>query len=285
MPHCSLGRTETLVSRKNRNSEDENKTAYATIHDDGAFDEDAGGSQTNHGYVKAARNSYTTYINAEIVIWYVATGGSWTRHYGLYGYDTWDREFTITGCECPRFVYTAKVASTVTAKAQLTGEVETGDVYARASGMLKFEVDGVVVGQSDKECLAGTKDLDNINTPEIADGSYSYPIPGGEKHGLAAHYETEGDPAVAEQTMSIFVPAATKNGGKLNLNIRSWAMVKVRVPSNYGWGHASVKHKFYTTDFATNDDWEVKVEAWDDDDPDNPIRIKAELYFWTKWGD
>jgi hypothetical protein len=268
------------VSVAGTESEWENRSLFPDVHGDASFDQNGGGSLTNHGSVKAAKDSYTTYI-ADIAIWYLPAGGPWIRHYGLYGFDTWDRELTITGCEASHFVYSAKVGSTVKAEAKLNALIEGGDIYARATGMLRLTVDGSAV-VSDKECLAGTRDLDKADKPEIVDGTYEYPAGSGEQNGKAAHYEAGSDvTAVAEQTLSIDVPATTKTGSTLRLNIRSWAAVRVRVPTENGWGQATVKHRYYTIDMTGNDDWEVVVQVWDDDDP----AVRFHTYSWTAWGD
>ncbi|MBX3460030.1 MAG: hypothetical protein KF696_08695 [Planctomycetes bacterium] len=263
-------------------------------HPDQPFDQNGGDALTNHGYLRADPDSFKTYVNGEVVIWYLAAGGAWIRKYGLFGYDTWERPIQINNCELGRFVYDAKASIRVSAEAALTrGMHETGDVFACASASLRFSVDDAVVAYDSKQAMAGTRNLELADKPLIVSGPYTYegkPAAGDAKAKVA----NDGvNPAIAVIDASV-THGGTKAGLNAKFSIRSYGDVRVNVTeTDYGWGRARVKHvsyphpdtsgKYAGNGNSTNEYWKVTVEAWDYDLPGNPIRIRK--FEWTKWGD
>ncbi len=244
------------------------------------WDNNANGSLTHHAYLRVAKNDFKTYVNGEIILTYIASGGGWARNYGLYGYDGWTRPIQIKFCEAGRFDYKASSCLLISAEAALTGAIESGDIYARAEALMFIKVDEVKKAESSREVLAGTKDLDHDTEPDVVSGPYSY---GGKENGGQVKAKVAGDgasPAKAELNVTIAVPLTQKHGLDLKVQIHSWARLRVRVPTSYGWGRAKVKHssypgqddgqlatKFHGTADPDHAPWSVEVTAWDMDDP------------------
>lgn len=271
----------------------EHQTAVGYSHPSQEFDQNSNGSHSNHGYLCAAKDSYTTFVNGEVIIHYFATGGSWIRAYGLYGGDRWTRPLRITDCEMGEFEYSANATMSVLARAALTGFIEYGDVYAYARASLRVKIDDVTVAFDNREVKAGTIDLDHPDQPDIVTGAYTY---AGKDDGGLAKQKVAGDganPAEAKLEVSVSVPTTTKKQLELKVFINSFAQVKARVPTSYGWAQAWAKHKSYPNPNHTGKyagdalvnggPWYVKVRAYDLDDPVKPVLIRT--FEWTAWGD
>lgn len=264
-------------------------------HRDKEFDQNAGGSLTNHGYLLADLDSFKSYVNGEVVIWYIASGGDWVRKYGLFASDTWHRPIQIENCEIARFVYSASATVRASAEAALTqGGHETGDIFACASAGLTFKVDNAIVASDSRQAMAGTRNLEQKDRPIIVSGPYEYE---GKKDGGQAKAKVANDganPAKAEIDARVSHPKTTKNSLSIKFDIHSYGDTRVNVTeTDYGWGRARVKHNAYPRPHTSgkyagngidaNQHWTVIVEAWDDDDPDTPVMI--EEFAWKNWGD
>jgi len=259
----------------------ENYAVYNHAHQE--FDQNAGGSETNHCYARACAGSFETYVDCEGVITILATGsGTWIRTWGLAANDWWQRTINITGSSNPRFRYKGKCEMKVTAETSRIDIPPSGDVFARANGMLYMDANGAKIANDDKECMSGTKNLDDINKPAIQAGAYTFN--GVANAGYAEVPGTTANPPVALRTVAVDTGWSTfavqGDGGSLTLKIFSFGLVKCKVPDNWCWARARVKHDSYVT--PTND-WEVYVECWDDDDPAAPVLIQP-TYNWTDWG-
>ena len=103
--HAGPNRDCIIVNPSQSAAENMSTAGYSNGNQE--FDQNAAGSYTNHGYVRAAKNSYTTYVNGEVIIWFLAASGSWVRAYGLNGADTWTRPLQIVNCELGKFEYEA----------------------------------------------------------------------------------------------------------------------------------------------------------------------------------
>lgn len=228
-----------------------------------------------------------TWVLAEGVIQIVPSTVRYTRNYGLYGYDSMIRLFIITGCEVSRWVVSASIGMEVKAEVALTGGLnETGDVFALAHGLAFVEVNGVLLKADVRECVAGTRNLETNPVQDLVAGTSdigymdkNYP----DARKTSVKVANDGNRTVsAELTLRLNIPDTEYDGPTLYLFYRSWAMVGLRVPATNGWALAYVKHHNYDPTGMNANSWKVTAEAWDDDDPDDPIRIKT--FKFSPWG-
>lgn len=228
-----------------------------------------------------------TWVLADGVIQIIPTPFRYTRNYGLFGYDGMMRLFLITGCEVSRWEVSATISMDLKAEVALTNGVnESGDVFALAHGLVYVEVNGALVKADVRECIAGTRNLETTPVQDLVAGYSSirfldkdYP----DARKTSVKVANDGKSTVsAALTLRLDIPDTAYSGPTLYLRYRSCAMIGLQVPTTHGWALAYVKHHNYDPTGMGANSWNVKAVAWDDDDPDNLVRINT--FEYSPWG-
>lgn len=248
------------------------------LHEDGSYVNSQGQtvySELDHYCRVSIGPDKQTWVQGVGKIVIVPTTRPYTRTYELSGWDAMIREGTITGCDMCLWQSSADCWLSLSAEAG-KDTVDRGAVVAQCSSELRYWEYGMSWAADARECTVSTSTTSNLPTGYSDSEGVAWP-----DHGSQGVMEdplhTGALKGNATNICSVFVPLHPNPFiPVLQLNYKEYARLYMNVEPDHGHSKVDVVHGSWTPGGGRpqTNYWKVTMEAWDWDDPANPMMFR-----------
>jgi hypothetical protein len=243
-----------------------------------------GGGEPNGNYCSVTIGpGNCTWVRGVGQIIIFPTTTNYARTYELKGWDQMHRKASITGCEIGSWVYTATCWIRVTAEAARQ-KAHPGPMTALGAAELRVWEDGKLVASDMQECMVTGTSTQATYDPTDDRGNvwpaHGTMMPMVEVPNTAPLTVLKG----VATSICLVTAGSTVKKKDFGLTYEEIARVYMNVGTTHGHSKVDVVHETYTvtnpdgSTTTTTNYWKVKMESFDNDDPQNPVSINQ--YFF-----